>query len=32
MHYHDYGLFYADIRANVTQRIVAYFKTHRSKP
>ncbi|WP_049974279.1 DUF3089 domain-containing protein [Azospirillum sp. B4] len=24
MHYHDYGLFYADIRANVTRRIQAF--------
>lgn len=24
MHYHDYGLFYADIRANIAQRIQAF--------
>ena len=27
MHYHDYGLFYADIRANAALRVADYLKT-----
>jgi hypothetical protein len=28
MHYHDYGLFYEDIRENAKLRVAAYLKTH----
>ena len=31
MHYHDYGLFYADVRANAATRISAYLRqTHKA--
>lgn len=29
MHYHDFGLFYADIRANAVRRADAYLRAHR---
>lgn len=29
MHFHDMGLFYADIRANAAARVKAYLRTHR---
>jgi hypothetical protein len=29
MHYHDYGLFYEDIRENAKLRVAAYLKTHK---
>ncbi|MEC3947518.1 DUF3089 domain-containing protein [Sphingobium sp. HWE2-09] len=29
MHFHDMGLFYADIRANAVARVKAYLRTHR---
>ena len=31
MHYHDFGLFYADIRANVNVRVAAWLKAHKGK-
>ncbi|MFZ2994830.1 DUF3089 domain-containing protein [Sphingobium sp.] len=29
MHFHDMGVFYADIRANVAERVRVYLRTHR---
>ncbi|EJL27657.1 Protein of unknown function (DUF3089) [Novosphingobium sp. AP12] len=29
LHYHDFGLFYADIRANAALRVAAWLKAHR---
>lgn len=31
LHYHEFGLFYADIRANVAKRITAFLKTRRQR-
>jgi hypothetical protein len=31
MHYHDLGLFYADVRANAALRSAAYLKAHRGE-
>ncbi len=31
MHYHDYGLFYQDVRANAVRRVSAWLKTHKGK-
>ena len=32
MHYHDYGLFYADIRANANLRVKAFLKHYKPRP
>ncbi len=31
MHYHDYGLFYEDVRVNAKQRVAAWLKTHKAR-
>jgi hypothetical protein len=31
MHYHDLGLFYADVRANAVLRVKSWLKAHRGK-
>jgi hypothetical protein len=32
MHYHDFGMFYADIRANAELRCAAFLKAHPAAP
>jgi hypothetical protein len=32
MHYHDFGMFYADVRANAALRCAAFLKAHPDAP